>query len=416
MLWALLLLFIVANTFLLLLSCLRFSVQSDITITTGVWYEVAMVLTDGGAASPTDTVEFYLWREGGALQYRRHNSTAITNSINPNPVTTVGSEVFGSGYASGNARKAFKGEVNHLAVWNRALSYHEVVEAFGFPQPLIQVGINNTRQDELRIEDETDSLFEPGDPWHTMPRAVKNGKEATLRIPLDAVKTSVDYVFHINTYGTDAPSSTADISLIVNTVTNESRTLGRHQDAFWFIPKESLINGTNTFTLRYTGGTSAYLTFDWLELGGAWQIGYDDNHQGEFSVESAAPDDFYVTDPNWMHLERAMTVGDPLINIHFALSSEMASRFRYRYTTRVISQDSGGTPRAFSIGVNNTTFYSTPGVPNNQIVSVPIPAGLLTGGMNAINLSYDATNTSSWVQFDFHRLEVRKYGTLILVR
>jgi hypothetical protein len=152
-----------------------------------------------------------------------------------------------------------------------------------------------------------------------------------------------------------------------------------------------------------------------LELGGSWQVGVDDNNAGEFVIEGSVPDDYYVTDSDWQHLERAVTsYGQPTINIHFALSSQMLSRYLYTYTTRVVSQSAPGT-HAFSIGVNGTKIYSTAGLANNTLVSVPISSELMEPGMNEINLIYDDTSASSYINFDFHRLELSTYGTVILI-
>jgi len=386
----------------------------SMAITTGVWYEAAAVMTDNGT---NDTVELYLWKEGATtIKYYKHNSSAVTNASTAIR-TIIGAEANNNGYTTGNALKCFKGAINHIAVWDRALSSNEIYEAFCYSQqPLIQVGIDNSSQSELRYEDEVDETYYPGDPWHTMPRGIKTGKDVILKVPMNAGMTSVDYALHLNTYGTDAESSRADVSLIVNATTNDTRSIGRHQEAYWFIPKKDLISGTNTFKLHYKGGTSAFLTFDWLELGGSWQIGIDNNSAGEFVIEGSVPDDFYVSDPDWQHLERALTsYGEPTINIHFALSSRLLSRYLYTYTTRVVSQSSSGT-HAFSIGVNGTNIYSTEGLPNNTLVSVPIPSELMAPGMNEINLIYDDTSASSYTQFDFHRLELHLYGTLMLLR
>jgi len=387
-------------------------VQMDVAISTGVWYDVAMVLTDSGTNSPTDTVEFYLWKENGALSYRKYTTTTITNSIGTGGVT-IGCEAAPNGYATGNARKSFKGAVNHLAFWDRALSSNEVNEAFGHPQPLFQIGLKNNSSFDLRMESETDAEYWRDDPWHTMRRALTTGAtDATLKLELNALQSALDYAFHLRTAASDGGQSAA-IEMIVNSTPLPAQNAGPAQDLFWHIPQELLVAGTNSFTLHYLSGPAAYIAFDWMELGGAWQVGYDNGSQAEFSTESAAPDDFYVTNPNWLHLERALTVGDPTIHLHFSLSSEMIKRYWYSYTTRVISQGDS-TPRPFSIGVNGTILKSTPGVVNNTLVSVSIPGDLLAAGDNTINLIYN--DTSSYMQFDFHRMELHIPGTLILIR
>jgi len=404
----------------------RSEVMMDVSLTNGVWYDVAVVLTDGSAVT-NDTIEFYLWRQNGALSYRKVATTVVTNSIGTGG-TIIGCEASPTGYATSNARKSFVGEVNHLAVWNRALSYNEVMEAFGNPQPLFQVGIKNNKAEDLRAEYETDSEYWPGEPWHTMRRAVTaTDPEATLKIPLNALQTNLNYVFHLKTLNTSQPYQKAKLQLAVNATTNVALSAGQSQDLFWPVPKEQLVGGTNTFTLRHVGGTSPFVTFDWLELGGSWQVGLDNLSAGsDFEIEGSVGDDFYITDPNWKHLERAVVQGsDSNTVLHFVLSSEMVTNATFSYTTRIVQQGRNPDtlpvpPYPFSIGVNGRILYqSATGVPDNTLVSIPFQPGDLRPGENSINLMFNSTN--GWLQFDFHRLNVATWelpwpgGTLFML-
>ncbi len=388
------------------------------TITTGVWYEAAAVLTDNG---DNDTVEFYLWPQGGTLLYEKHTTSAVASTANANVGTIIGAEATTGTYTDGNAYKAFKGAVNHIAVWSRALSFEEVVQAFGSPQPLFEVGLNNGRAEDLRPEGETGADYTVGDPWNTMRRAVTPSlSDASIKMPLTAIQASLNYVFHVKTL-TDSGLS-GSLSLIVNGTPYASKTAGNNTDLYWYITANTLLAGTNTFTLHYDGGPAAYIAFDWMELGGAWQIGYADYNQSEFSNESAAPDDFYVTDPDWKHVERAVVLGsDSNTVIHFSLSPELASKFFYTYTTRVIQQ---GGPNAvnqfpFSICINNRYTVSYPAQPDNTTITVPIGRAFIKAGDNTINFMYNGPYTweagGGWLQLDFHRLEVKEApkGTLI---
>jgi hypothetical protein len=267
------------------------------------------------------------------------------------------------------------------------------------------------------VESQIDAVYWPGDPWHTMRRGLTaSNPDATLRMELNALQSALDYAFHIRSDSSDG-GQTAAIELIVNSNTYPLKNIGTDNDYFWHIPNNLLITGTNTFTMHYAAGPAAYITFDWMELGGSWQVGTNDNSKEEFIVEGSAPDDFYVTNPNWKHLERALTAGDPEIDIHFTLSPEMIAKYTYLYTTRVIEQESGH-PHPFTIGCNDTVIQTYPdnGLPNGTLVSIPIPPELLLPGDNAINLIY--TGSSSYMQFDFHRLDLKKFpsGTIILIR
>ncbi len=399
----------------------RGTVQMDVPMTNGVWYDAAMVLTDGGLTNPTDSVEFYLWRENGTLAYRKYTTTVVTNAIGTQPAI-IGCEASPTAYAAGNARKAFIGAVNHMAVWKRALSFAEINEAFGHPQPFFSIGLNNASDTDLRIESEAGAEYAPGDPWHTMRRAVTaSNPEAKLKIPLTDVQTNLDCVFHLKTRNTGAAGQTVDLSLIVNTTTNLAKTAGQDQDLFWFIPRKTLVAGTNTFTLRYASGTSSWITFDWMEVGGAWQVGYDNGSPSEFVVESQAADDFFVTDPNWQHMERAIAQGTETNTVlHFALSPELLAKYHFTYTTRIVSQGRNtGTlpepPYPFSIGVNGRILYhSDSGLPDGTPVKIPFARGDLRDGANEINLMFNSTN--GWAQFDFHRLEIRPWPSGSMLR
>jgi len=390
------------------------------TIVTGKWYEAAAVLTDNG---DNDTVEFYLWPEGGTLEYQKQSTSAILGPASAGTGTILGAEAAATGFEGGNAFKTFKGAVNHIAVWSRALSYSEVVEAFGNPQPLFEIGLNNNSANDLGLESEVGQYYTVGDPWCKMRRAVTPANNnATIQMPLTAIQASLNYVFHVKTL---TEGQGAGLSLIVNSTTNPVQTASSGKNLYWYIPASQLLTGANSFTLHYAGGDASYIVFDWMELGGAWQIGYDDGNQAEFSNENDKPDDFYVTDPNWLNLERAAVLGsDSNIVVHFSLSPELASKFAYTYTTRVILQGGAGPTYEFpfSISINGQQNISYPAKANNTLITIPIDRTVIKSGDNTINLMYNGPLTAEegggWMQFDFHRLTVKEYpkGTEVIVR
>jgi hypothetical protein len=387
------------------------------TVTTGVWYDAAAVLTDNGT---NDTVEFYLWSTNSGLVYQKVASVSVTNAASAAVGTIIGAEATSSAYATGNALKAFKGLANHIAVWNRALSYAEVMQAFGYPQPRFQIGLKNNSLTDLGPESQTGSDYAPGAPWYTLRRAVTAAySDASLKIPLAAYQ-KLNYVLHVRTL-TDSGTS-AGLSLIVNGTTNQTQTAELGKDLYWYIASSALVTGVNTFTLHYVSGSCAFAGFDWLELGGAWQIGTDNNSASEFIVENNAGDDFYVTDPNWQHLERAITYGDTNTVLHFFLSPELAKKYYYTYTTRIIGQGpSTLTNYAFNVTINGEYTQSFPAQANGTYISVPFDRSHNKTGENTINVIYNGPGAAAgggWLQFDFHRLTVAEApkGTLIRMR
>lgn len=388
------------------------------TVTTSKWYDAAAVLTDNGT---DDTVEFFLWPVGGTLSYTKVNTSAVTNAAQLSTGTIIGAEANATGYATGNAIKAFKGAVNHIAVWDRALSYEEVMEAFGSPQPLIRIGIENNTLTDLGPESETGADYAPHDAWHAMRRAVTPAEaDASLKIPL-AAHQKLNYVLHAKTL--TESGAAAELALIVNGTTNAVQTAADGKDLYWYVDKSTLLTGTNTFTLHYQSGSSSYAGFDWLELGGAWQIGYENNSAGEFVIESGAGDHFYVTDPNWQDVERALTYADTNNVLHFVLSDELAKKYFFSYTTRIIGQGpSSLTNYPFSVSINGLYTKSFPAQTNGTYITVPFDRSVMLAGENTINVMYDGPLTSAegggYLQFDFHRLTVAEApkGTLFFLR
>ena len=271
------------------------------TVTTGKWYDAAAVLTDNGP-STNDTVELYLWpnEPNGQLWYKKFFTSAVTNAIGT-PGSVIGSEPYQSNYSyatNSNSGKSFKGLINHLAVWSRALSYAEVTEAFCYPHNRFQIGLNNNSLFDLGPEAETDAEYVPNDPWHTMRRAVTAvTNEATLKLTFTNEQSTLNYAFHVKTL-TDG--QTANLALIVNSFTNSPQQAANGKDLYWLVSSNMLFMGNNTFTLQYKSGPSAYIGFDWLELAGSWQIGFDNNNNPEFSQEGGVlPAHFYVTESTW---------------------------------------------------------------------------------------------------------------------
>lgn len=392
-------------------------------ITPGKWCDAAAVLTDNGPDN-TDTIELFVWPEGGNLTYQKITTSAVTNEVGATG-GVMGSEGYYASYDANISQsgKCFKGAINHIALWGRALSYAEVLEAFCYPQAPFQIGIKNGSNTDLRIESEAAAEYTLGDPWHTMRRAVtSSSREATIKVPLTALQAGLGYGFHVNTL---TPGDTAvDLSLIVNAFTNKTQTArAGSADLCWHVPTNQLVTGTNSLTLRYEGGTSSYTSFDWLELSGAWQVGTDNGSTADFSREDLAPNDFYVTDPDWTHVERAVSSGTESNTVlHFFLSSELASRFRFAYSTRIISQGknagiTNAPPYPFCIGVNGRILYQTAGVSNSTLVRLTFDSGELHAGDNTVNVMYTGPS-GCWVGLDFHRLEALPWpsGTLFFMR
>ena len=142
-----------------------------------------------------------------------------------------------------------------------------------------------------------------------------------------------------------------------------------------------------------------------VEVRGQRQIGFENNTQTEFVMESSVPDNYFVTDPNWKHVERALSYYGTNTHVLFTLSDAMRTTCSFSYTTRIISQGDGGTNHAFSVGLNDTILQRFGPQTNGTYITLPLETALIRPGNNAIKLFYDSPYVG-YLQFDFHRLSV----------
>ena len=386
----------------------------------GKWYEAGAILRDNGTS---DTVTFYLWPEDywedetqqndkSGLTWQTYNSTRITNHVTSADIYVGGESQYWSLGTGDNASKSFRGALNYLAMWDRALSHNEMLEAFGYHTPLVTLGINNGDNQELIIESQGSSVYDVGDPWHTMPRAVTTGlPESTIRTELTDLQAEQNYVVHIDTVST-ASSLPADIELIVNSTTNETISAVPGQQLFWDVPPEQLASGTNTFTIRYVGGEASWLSWDWLEIAGSWQVGYDNGDQWEFVREAYYSPDYFLSDPVWKHLRRAIVGHAPVdkLRLNFSLSQEIIDRYDFTYTAEIRAQGKGTgvtneIPFPVTLKINDHIITNGLAVPDNTAVSFELPDSVLTNGNNSIEWIMEP-EASIWSQFDYHKMEM----------
>jgi hypothetical protein len=383
------------------------------TITTNVWYDVAAVMTDNG---DKDAVDLYMVSNGGTLSHNHFDCSDVSTDIDTARGFHIGSEAYADGYAEAQVKNAFRGDIQQLALWNRALTQEEIAEAFGFPGRLWQVGLANGSGAEFSGSGSAPLTNAVTDAWRAMPAAAVSGRPVTYSFDMTAIQASLPYAFHLKTL--PFAGKLASLVLSVNGQDVKERHFRSGDDVYWFIPAADWTAGANTLTLtlksRYDiAGLAASVPFDWMELSGSWQVGNVDNTQKEFANENDAPDDFYVTDSNWMHLERAI-IGreDSETNtvIHFTLSPELADSYTFTYDTKVISQGTGCAGKfPVALFINGQLMYATNGVPDGTPVAIPLAPGLLHSGDNSINWTATGTGlTDPWFQFDFHRLAIQQ--------
>jgi len=393
--------------------------QSSLTLQTNRWYDMAVVIRDGdGTNSLNDQVEFYIWDALGNRTYDKRACNWVTNQLRM-PIT-FGVESYSTGYTAGNGNsfKGFKGQINHLAIWNRALTSNEVYEAFAYPQGLCQVGLKGNGHSEFTTEAETPAEWNITDPWWKFGRALVYAKDHVIVAFLTNRLASLDYAYHMRTWQTESDQPIT-VALLVNQTTNGVKVLRGNQDYCWFIPQAQLRNNaTNTFRLVRLSGAQ-WVTIDWLEVGGSWSVGVENNTNSDCIQENALFSNYFVTDVfdndvQWKTLNRAVTYTLPKLSLNFYVSEALTRFYNFVYVTRVVGQGGNATGKyAINYTVNGVDL-GTYTEANGTYIRLPILGEWLTAGRNIITATYQGPS-GCYTQFDFHRVLVKEHPKTSIV-
>lgn len=164
-----------------------------------------------------------------------------------------------------------------------------------------------------------------------------------------------------------------------------------------------------------------------------WQLGIEDQGQGEFTQEQNSndppgsptdqDDDFYFagtylevgpvaeTEP-WRNFDRALTPGDPRNRIHFNLDSNTAKATNdLKLTVNFVllgAVEGIQSMHDVVMRFNGTDFFSQFEITEALRVEQAIKAGDVGAqvGENVIEIERTGGSSSSWIQFDFVRLEI----------
>ncbi|MDG2122568.1 MAG: DUF1800 family protein [Verrucomicrobiales bacterium] len=152
-----------------------------------------------------------------------------------------------------------------------------------------------------------------------------------------------------------------------------------------------------------------------------WQVGTDNNSLSEFSQESfngntppgsptAKDDDFYWPTEPTTNFERALTSSDHNNRVHFTLTADQASDARLRFTADFRSGGSsshGWGSHDIGISLNGgPTLFPTETVVADRFYQRTFDAPALTAGDNYIQVTRSGGTPSSWIGFDYLRLDI----------
>ena len=335
--------------------------------------------------------------------------------------------LFAEGATSGNF---FSGSCQQVAVWPRALSDAEVVEAFGFPRPSVwQVGLENGGSNEFSSTHVASQTIDVQKPWHNVSPVLNAGESRTVAFPLRAEE--VDAGAQVLLIKPLSGSATLSVTINGQSVGSKSVQAGLAQH--WLIPKANLRRDTNELVISRIDSGNASLVIDMMQMSGSWQLGGYGNAWGDFANEGYVTPNLETTaDMNPQHFPRivgpaASSTVKSSQKIRVWVSKAVADRCQTLF--RIDSWIGGanlpaggdGWVKLYVNGVEKMTLHQGDAAETTWTAGqdqVEFSPGELQAGWNEFELRGSSVSSSAYYLFDYIRFSVLKEsrGLKLIVR
>ena len=238
---------------------------------------------------------------------------------------------------SGNPWKVFRGSIHSFAAWPRALTLDEIRQVFAWPRTdLVRLGTANGSP--LDLAGGTSAAATAGTPteWKDTPAALSSSNPSfTVTFDVPAHDVGLGQVLRV--IPTD-DSDMGSLAVSVNGTAAGSLGIRPGRASSLYIDASRFVAGANTLQLTRSA-SSGTLRFDAIALGGGIQIGLRNSATGEFVQEQTQWVNYYPTDGNWKHVNRAImapTGANSTNRVHFFMPDELTPRHPIRFTACVL--------------------------------------------------------------------------------
>jgi len=393
---------------------------TSLVISNMCWHEVAYVvkgpyarieLANGGIAAAQENPLFKVYENANAFPADKCISTAPWSGR----LQCLGNGTASEMVSTNNVymTKDFRGDIHMVAIWNRALSHEEIVEAFSDSQPsLWRVGVKGCSADTLAGSTATDVTASADDPneWRKVPQKLVRGRRITLSFMVDGRQANLPQAVRL----VPAAAVNATVSFSLDGLSLGSASLNGTAPALAFAPKRFLGAGHHALIIERTDEGADECVIDTLEMCGSWQIGKADNRAGEFGLYSPTESDRTVVSLAAKGYP-GTTRPSNMITLRFFVPAELIHGVRYRYATCHPYYSRPDDPHAYllnGVQVGTENAYGA----NNKAV-IDLPESLIRAGENVLQIQMvDVSSTTShWRQFDYHRIEIHPTTGLAIV-
>ena len=320
-------------------------------------------------------------------------------------------------WVANNAGKAFRGSIQQIAFWKRALTLDELREALAWPNPdVLKIGVQDDSSSEFAAPGSAAAASMDDREWN-VPSALAAGGSQTFAFQLkDKSNSAQSQVFR---WIATSDSASGIIRVTVNGKTGPTGIVRPGERTCIFLDGSFFRAGANELTVTRVDAGAQPLRFDAAVLGGSWTVGLQDRSYNEFAHESSPTANYWTLDGNWKSVRRAF-LGSGSANTnqtwHFSLPDDLAGRYAGRLTCGVVGNSAADTE--LSISYDGVEFaHKVKPVTGDEFVR-DLDASDLAQGVHRISLVNGKGPSGNYWGPDFVRLDLiaPPNGTMLILR
>ena len=366
--------------------------ESDLVVKPDTWYDFAITARKG-------EVRMYLLETAAAdapmSMQKRSSFNSVFNDTFASTHLAVGMFVKDPAYnqfypldswdwrKTDNAEYCFNGYLHQFALWNRVLSDDEIEEAFIGSVSDLQAGVENGSNAEF--SGSSSVAFGANSGWHGVKGSLVNKGETMDFVIRNEPGMALSRVVSCSS----CVGSSASVSLVVNgAVVGTAKRFNGARRAIWLLPRESLVEGDNTVSLRMVSDGTFLL--DAMQITGGFKMVGANSPDADVKV--------HLLDCNTYNFNRNLTSWKGIASsnrvFRFTLPQSYPTRYGQLWTI-TCNEWAGPCAGPCDVWANGQCVYSYNGKARlPQVFSFTIPAENLVGGQNTVilrNLAEPAT-------------------------
>ena len=382
-------------------------VYFDLPVPTNTWVDLAVVVGNGRlrvwVASPMSleshnnnpTIAFdqkEMWTDNCTLLTSEHYKLFCGDG------QTAPAE------AADADKSNFSGSVQQLAIWGRALSEQEVMEAFGMPRPAIfRTGFDNGSSNEFGgTRTNSTQIIDGLGSWQGVWNEMRAGDVWTNKFTALRDEANLPQIFSIKSL---PDSAAAQIEAKLNGTHLGEGRIAANSRAFWPVAANLVREGENTLVIERKFGGGRDFLIDAMELGGSLGVGMksgsstDDGRVDPERISTGVPS---AADPNpqhWPTKLESSTSETKHLRFRVWVDPDVADKASFTFKTAVSNDTSSGV--AFAVYINNKGKVNVNAT--NEWKQYTFNPGELNGGWN--DFDFRGSSSTCCSEFGYYRFE-----------